>query len=33
MDVRRVLQGGHEEGLTGWTAPPIEDPPDLKKNR
>ena len=25
------LQGGHVQGVTGWTAPPIEDPPDLKK--
>ena len=29
--VWRGLQGGHVEGVTGWTAPPIEDPPDLKK--
>ena len=30
MDMWRVLQGGHVEGLTGWTGAPVEDPPDLK---
>jgi hypothetical protein len=23
----------NEEGLTGWTGAPVEDPPDLKKLR
>jgi hypothetical protein len=31
VDMWRVLQGGHVEGLTGWTGAPVEDPPDLKK--
>ena len=26
----RVLQGGHVEGLTGWTGAPVEVPPVLK---
>ena len=32
MDMWRVLQGGHVEGLTGWTGAPVEDPPDLKNS-
>ena len=31
--VWRVLQGGHVDDVTWWTAPPIEVPPELKKNQ
>jgi hypothetical protein len=31
VDMWRVLQGGHVEGLTGWTGAPVEVPPVLKK--